>query len=217
MARKRIIGVIILILLVAGFFYWRPYLETFYALSKQKILDLGNNPLASLADTARKEISAPPPLRSGEDSPGAVLTRSGVIAFTNEERRNNGGTALKEDVRLDAAAEKKAQDILDKQYFEHVSAEGHGPDYFVSSAGYDYIIIGENLALGNFLSDQDLVGAWMNSPGHRENILRPQFREIGVAVVRGAYEGKSAWVAVQEFGTPKGICPAADEGLKRTV
>ena len=98
-----------------------------------------------------------------------------------------------------------------------MNPDGQGPDYFVSSAGYSYITIGENLALGNFAGDQALVDAWMASPGHRENILRPQFQEIGVAVLKGTYEGQSTWVAVQEFGTPLSVCPAADASLKSAI
>ncbi|HLM83851.1 MAG TPA: CAP domain-containing protein [Candidatus Bathyarchaeia archaeon] len=215
--RKRIIFYGFLIFLAAGIFYYRPYFENLYLLSKERIEELGLNPLSSVHQTAQKIVSAPPPLTSAEDSAGAHLTQKGVIGLTNDERKNNGRKPLRENSELHAAAEKKAQDILAKQYFAHETPDGKGPEYFVSSAGYSYIMIGENLALGNFADDRALVAGWMASPGHRENILRPQFQEIGVAVARGDYEGKTTWVAVQEFGAPSSICPAADAGLKTSI
>jgi uncharacterized protein YkwD len=215
--RKRIFIYGCLILLAAGVFYYRPYLENLYLISKNKIENFGPASLNSVANSIPKNISAPPPLKEEKDSVNAHLTQKGVIDLTNEQRKDNKQKALKENTQLDAAAEKKAKDILAKQYFEHISPEGQGPDYFVSSAGYDYITIGENLALGNFADDLDLVTAWMNSPGHRENILRSSFQEIGVAVIKGVYEGKSSWVAVQEFGTPSSVCEEADAALKSKI
>lgn len=214
--RKRIFIYGILILAAAGVFWGRPYIENFYLLSKAKIQDLAAGG-ASLEEAAQKSISAPPPLRAEKESPRAFLTQKGVIGLTNVERHDNGQKPLGENTELDAAAFKKAQDILARQYFDHVNPDGHGPDWFVSSAGYEYVTIGENLALGNFADDRELVDAWMASPGHRENILRPQFREIGVAVVKGIYEGRPTWVAVQEFGAPLSVCPAADESLKKEI
>ncbi|MDD3487607.1 MAG: CAP domain-containing protein, partial [Candidatus Moranbacteria bacterium] len=203
--------------LAAAVFYYKPYLEDFYSLSKEKVASFESVLSDSVSKPAGKNIYAPTPLKSEEKSTNTTLTRKGVIEFTNKERSKDGKKTLKENKELDAAALKKAKDILAKQYFEHVSPDGNGPDYFVSSAGYDYITIGENLALGNFSDDQDLVTAWMASEGHRENILNSKFQEIGVAVVKGTYEGKSTWVGVQEFGTPADVCEAADEDLKEKI
>ncbi len=215
--KKRLFLYGFLVLLAAGVFYYRPYLENLYLSSAEKVQDLGLLPNVQLAVSEQKKISAPPPLRAEKESPKAYLTRKGVFDLTNEEREKDGQKPLKENSKLDAAAEKKASDILAKQYFDHVNPDGKGPDYFVSSAGYDYIIIGENLALGNFADDQALIDAWMASPGHRENILQPKFREIGIAVIKGTYEGKPAWVAVQEFGTPLSVCDAPDADLKKDI
>lgn len=217
MIRKRIIAYIILFLLVGGFFYYHLYLKSPFFL-KEKIINPETPPLSVLSETKEKEISTPPPLKAEKEAIiKSFLTRKGVIEITNSERLKNGKKALKENKKLNAAAEKKAQDILEKQYFDHISPEGKGPDYFVSLVGYEYLAIGENLALGNFTDDRDLVSAWMASPGHRENILNSKFQEIGVAVIRGNYEGKSMWVAVQEFGVPLTICPMADTSLKEII
>ena len=142
------------------------------------------------------------------------LTISGVIKITNAERASNGNLSpLKENSKLNFSAEKKLQDMFAKQYFEHNSPSGVGVGDLGQQVGYEYIMIGENLALGNFKDDQALVNAWMASPGHRANILNAKYTEIGVAVGRGTYEGKTVWMAVQHFGLPKSACPSIDEVL----
>ncbi len=85
--------------------------------------------------------------------------------------------------KLMSSALIKAQDMKDNEYFEHVSPSGLDMSYFVGEAGYKYSTVGENLAEGYF-SAQDVHIAWMNSEGHRENILSPDFEEIGVAVLQ---------------------------------
>jgi vacuolar-type H+-ATPase subunit I/STV1 len=159
----------------------------------------------------------PPPLRSALDHSGGALTVSGVINFTNQQREANGLLSLRENQRLNAAAEAKVQDMFDKQYFEHESPEGRGPSDLANDAGYKYVLVGENLALGNFKDDQALVEAWMNSPGHRANILQKRYQEIGVAVGKGMFEGKEVWLAVQEFGTPLSSCPQPPESMKAQI
>ncbi|QQS22537.1 hypothetical protein IPM19_02800 [bacterium] len=71
--------------------------------------------------------------------------------------------------------------------------------------------------MGNYENDQVLVEAWMNSPGHRANILDSKFNEIGVAVGRGMFEGKEVWLAVQEFGAPMSNCPTPSVSLKSQI
>ena len=119
--------------------------------------------------------------------------------------------------KLNVAAQAKLDDLFAQQYFEHVSPQGVAPADVITDAGYRYIVVGENLALGNFKDDVTLVQAWMDSPGHRANILHSRFQEIGVAVRKGTYEGKSVWIAVQEFGTPISACPGPSDALKDTI
>jgi outer membrane murein-binding lipoprotein Lpp len=107
--------------------------------------------------------------------------------------------------------------MFDKQYFEHVNSSGQGPSYWVEQAGYQYITIGENLAEGNFRDDTTLVQAWMDSPGHRANILNTRYTEIGVAVGKGTFDGRVTWLAVQEFGLPLSACPPIDKTIKDQI
>jgi uncharacterized protein YkwD len=164
-----------------------------------------------------KDVSAPPPLRAQEAAPISNLTQEGVLAWTNAARRNNGGlAALALNAQLNVAAEAKLQDMFAKQYFAHISPSNVGPGDLATRAGYDFLSEGENLALGNFTDDQALVQAWMNSPGHRANILG-KYNEIGIAVGQGTYEGNSTWLAVQEFGRPLSACAQADPALKAKI
>jgi len=159
----------------------------------------------------------PEPLRSPESadsSSGAALTHSGTVKQTNAERAKFGLAPLSENAKLNQAASIKLKDMFDKQYFEHVSPDGKGPSDLANQVGYKYIVVGENLALGNFKNDSALLDAWMNSPGHRANILNERYTEIGVAVGKGTFDGKQTWLAVQSFGAPLSNCPQPDEQLK---
>ncbi len=171
------------------------------------------------APTAPKKEVTPGPLRvisniftsSGTES---TLSAKNVITITNRNRvENRNLPALKENSKLDASAEIKLKDMFAKQYFEHVSPSGVGVSDLGKEVGYEYIIIGENLALGSFTSDKALVDAWMASPGHRANILNSHYTEIGVAVGKGVFEGRTTWLAVQHFGLSKSACPSTDEVL----
>ena len=68
--------------------------------------------------------------------------------------------------------------------------------------------------MGNFKDNESLIEAWMQSPGHRENILNPSYREIGIAVKKGIFNGETVWLAVQHFGTSIDICFQPNEALK---
>lgn len=196
--------VIILALLVGYFYLYQP--EVFY-----RLLSRGESALMA-------EQLLPGPLRGALDgSNNAHLTVAGTIQFTNQEREAQGLLPLNENPRLNQAAQIKLQDMFDFQYFEHESPNGDGPSDLADQAGYKYILVGENLALGNFKDDQALVTAWMNSPGHRENILNKRYQEIGVAVGKGMFEGREVWLAVQEFGTPLSSCPQPSTQLKTEI
>lgn len=148
------------------------------------------------------------------DSTSTDLTIGGIISKTNAERVAIGLKPLSENRELDNSASKKVDDMFTKQYFEHISPEGVGVADLAKNEGYEYILIGENLALGGFKNDADVVAAWMASPGHKANILNDRYTEIGVSVKKDLYEGNEVWIAVQHFGMPMDICPSVDQKLK---
>jgi hypothetical protein len=148
---------------------------------------------------------------------GTALDAQEVIRLTNIERINNSKKPLKENTQLTLAAHKKIADMIALQYFEHKSPSGKTPAELIADAGYAYVIVGENLAEGDFADNADLVQGWMNSPGHRANILNDKYTEIGVATEKGTFNGKKVWFAVQEFGRPLTDCPRINEALKTQI
>ena len=141
------------------------------------------------------EIKAANPQISNPDliSPGQVLTiptTSGtvtsyeqeVIRLVNEIRVQNGLGRLTYDWELGRVARYKSQDMHDNRYFSHTSPVYGTPFQMIRSFGITYRSAGENIARGQ-ASPQAVVNAWMNSPGHRANILNPSFTRIGVGYV----------------------------------
>jgi len=138
---------------------------------------------------------------SGQRYPGQeTLSREAVVTLTNRERTSNGLANLTENQLLHNIAEERAGDMLEKDYFAHVSPTGVQASDVAQRIGYRYKIIAENIASGTFLTNQKIVDGWMQSPGHRKNILSPEIKEIGVSVMKGKMGGTETWVAVQIFG-----------------
>ncbi len=213
--KKINIIILLLFLLVLSFaFYSRNNIAKFYDsfFGGQKI------DWQKTIDNIEKSVLAPAPLKIGGKENQVVLVKAKIIAQTNVQRYNNGMLPpLFENEELNATALAKAQDMFAKQYFEHISPSGIGPGELAKSHGYEYIVEGENLILGNFKDEQEVVQLWMDSPGHRANILNDRFTEIGVAVIKGTYDGQTVWIGVQEFGLPLSACPEANMSLKNQI
>lgn len=175
-------------------------------------------PTAQLLKTSVQSSELlPGPLRGEFDPNNTLLTVQGTIDATNQQREVYSLSPLHRSEKLNRAAQAKLDDMFDQQYFEHNSPQGVTPADVIKKAGYEYIVVGENLALGNFKNDQLLVEAWMNSPGHRANILHPTFQEIGVAVGKGMFEGREVWLAVQEFGVPLSNCSQPASSIQQQI
>jgi len=124
-----------------------------------------------------------------------------LYQLTNEQRQKNNLNSLVLNDELSAAAQKKAQDMFAKNYWSHYSPTGSTPWDFILNSGYRYEYAGENLAK-NFLFSQGVVDAWMNSPSHRDNLLKKEYTEVGFAVVNGILNGEQTTLVVQMFGKP---------------
>lgn len=164
-----------------------------------------------LGKTASRVVRQATP---GTDTAISTITDAQVLAYTNIERSKAGLPLLAGDATLVGIAQKKARDMIDRDYFAHESPDGKTIGDLAKAVGYDYLSVGENLALGDFADAEKLVDAWMNSPGHRANILSSVYTQIGIAVVRGTINGHESWVAVQEFGVPQSVCPAPDAATR---
>lgn len=171
--------------------------------------------VASATATATTEVHNSADV--GAPLSGGALDQSGIFVLVNAERNKIGLSSLLFNKRLAAVAEAKVVDMIDGQYFAHVSPSGVDIGMLAEKYGYAYLSVGENLALGHFASSGDVMSGWMNSPGHRANILQKDFTEIGISALRGTYEGETVWFAVQEFGRPLPVCPKPDVSLKEKI
>ncbi len=137
----------------------------------------------------------------------ANISPSEVIRLINIQRQANGLSQLNENTALDAAALAKGNDMLAKGYWAHFAPDGTSPWSFFLKFGYKYKYAGENLAR-DFSNATDAVNAWMASQSHRENILNPNYRDIGIGVVEGNLAGVDTTVIVQFLGSPLGSSPS---------
>lgn len=127
-----------------------------------------------------------------------------VLISTNEEREKLGLEPLQINEKLNQAALAKAQDMFTDQYWAHSAPDGVQPWNFIKEAGYVYKYAGENLAR-DFDNTKEMMVAWMNSPTHKENIINPNFTQMGLAVVNGTLKGFNTTLVVQMFGTPGAV------------
>lgn len=139
--------------------------------------------------------------RFGPDILGfaAQISPDEVIRLTNQKRVEAGLTPLIYNQTLASAAYTKGRDMVDRDYWAHVAPDGTQPWKFFSDFGYRYRYAGENLAR-DFSSASSAVDAWMNSPTHRDNILNPKYKEIGIGVTEGDLAGIDTTIIVQFFG-----------------
>lgn len=131
----------------------------------------------------------------------ASVAASDVASLTNENRIQNGLPPLAVSPLLTEAAQLKANDMAAHSYYAHTGPDGKTMLDWMNIVGYRYLNAGENLVIDRTTAEQ-AVGAWMNSPDHRANMLRPQFTQFGVGVSEGEYQGMHTIFVVQEFGTP---------------
>lgn len=106
------------------------------------------------------------------------MSHSGLLAGTNSQRAAHGLGSLAINSQLNSAAQAKANDMVARDYWSHLTPDGEQPWVFFNAAGYDYLTAGENLAYG-FANSDATVTAWMNSPPHKANVLGSNYKEVG--------------------------------------
>ncbi|MHC4600474.1 MAG: IPT/TIG domain-containing protein [Planctomycetota bacterium] len=121
-----------------------------------------------------------------------------VLLLVNQERAARGLDPLVANGILTQAARDHSQDMIDRDFFDHVNPDGLAPWDRAMALGYPSSFVGENIAAG-YATPQAVMDAWMNSPGHRANILDPNFTEIGIGRRDGGSMG-AYWTQV--FGAP---------------
>lgn len=133
----------------------------------------------------------------------STITSAFLIDQANQARREAGLPNLTPNTLLQESARMKAEDMFKYGYFAHNSPSGVSPWKWFNDVEYDYIYAGENLAI-DFTTGEGVHEAWMESPGHRKNILNERYSEIGIAVVTGNFEGRTTTIVVQHFGSLTG-------------
>ncbi len=135
------------------------------------------------------------------------ITPVDLLTQTNQQRASNGLPALRLDSRLNTSATLKAQNMFAEDYWAHVSPSGIQPWYWFTKAGYNYSYAGENLAK-DFDTTAGTIDGWMNSPGHRANILNVNYTDVGFAVMNGTLVGGQTTLVVAHYGHEGGPATA---------
>lgn len=145
--------------------------------------------------SANPEIKNPALIYPGQKIKIPVIEtkalESEVVRLVNIERAKVGLPPLKENWQLSRIARYKSQDMINKNYFSHYSPTYGSPFQMIESFGLRFSAAGENIAMGQ-RTPQEVMNAWMNSPGHRSNILNPTFTEIGVGLAKDK-AGRCYW------------------------
>lgn len=124
-------------------------------------------------------VTTPPPV-------GGPLGHDGFALLLNDERTGAGVVAVMEDSRLSLAAQSHAQDMVSNRYLSHTDLTGGSPGDRALAAGYDWDFIAENIARG-FSTESGVMSAWMDSPGHRDNIVDPRAEDFGLGRVENTW------------------------------
>lgn len=144
------------------------------------------------------ESQATPPAVC-HDAPDQEALTQDLLTAINAERAKKRLPPLRTSTTLMQVADFYSCRLIDGRFFDHVDPfDGSTVDTRITDFGYAFQKVGENLAAGHKTA-KDAVNAWMESPGHRANLLDPAFTETGIAVKTG---GDYGWYWVQEFGRP---------------
>ncbi|MGW7253577.1 sigma-70 family RNA polymerase sigma factor [Streptomyces sp. NPDC054834] len=166
--------------------------------SKSRKTTASKTPGPTRKSTPTPERSARPTPRPSSTPPTQVAssgTVAQVVTLVNKERSAAGCGPLTEDPQLEDAAQRHSDDMAARNFFDHTNPDGADPGQRITASGYRWSTYGENIAQGQ-QTPQAVMDSWMNSPGHRANILNCSFKDIGVGVHKGS--GGPWWT--QDFG-----------------
>jgi uncharacterized protein YkwD len=158
-------------------------------------------PTRSAAPTGTGTASASPPAPPTTAAPGSGGVTAQVVTLTNAERAKAGCAPLTVNSTLTAVAQEHSQDMATHNYFDHNSQDGRSPFDRMTAAGYQFSTAAENIAAGQ-RTPQDVMTSWMNSPGHKANILNCALHQIGVGYATSSSSQYGVYWT-QDFGTPR--------------
>jgi uncharacterized YkwD family protein len=157
--------------------FW--YIAQRYGLDYKKLMQL--NPTVQPTNMHVGEVIR---LKASASSPSNFEEQ--VVQLVNQQRAKAGLKSLTHRADVKNVAQKKAQDMINSNYFSHTSPNYGSPFDMLKTFGISYSYAGENIAKGQ-KTPQEVMNAWMNSSGHRANILKPQYDAIGVGYYHGAW------------------------------
>lgn len=149
-----------------------------------------STPSTSSAGQTGTTVGTPPPVTNS----GYSADEKHAFDLLNADRAKNGLKPLKFNLQLTALGGKYAQDMINRKFFAHNDPDGKTPFDRMKQAGISYSYAGENLAINSNVTTAEQ--AFMNSPGHRANILSPNYTDVGLGV---RYDAKGSAYVVQEF------------------
>lgn len=138
------------------------------------------------------------------------ITINGLFEQTNQVRLQANIPSLSQNIKLNQAAYLKAQDMFSDQYWSHNAPDGTLPWKWMGDMGYDYNEAGENLSM-NYLTTSNVMKAWMNSPEHKENILKANYQDVGFAVVSGILNNRPTTIVVALYAVPAQVAGASTQ------
>lgn len=151
------------------------------------------------AERGERRSVAPPAAEPAAQAGALDPLLAEVVALTNQERARAGLPPLTIDAKLNEAAQNHSNDMARRGVLTHYGPNGESPGDRISAAGYDFRMWAENAAMG-FRSAATVMNGWMNSPGHRANILNPSVTEVGVGI---AYTSSGSPYWTQVFAAPR--------------
>lgn len=163
--------------------------------SKQPTQKNPTNTKQNVTNQPTKPKTPPTTTEKPVSSPTSLTYEKKVVQLVNVERAKNGLSNLTLSTTLSNSARAKSQDMIDKSYFSHTSPTYGSVGDMLKKFGISYTAYGENIAYGQRTPEQ-VVKAWMESPGHRANILSTHFSKIGVGYVTSS-NGTPYWT--QQF------------------
>jgi uncharacterized protein YkwD len=158
-----------------------------------------------------------PRSRSGVLPYATSMSITELLSVTNSDRGNNGVAGLALNSQLNQAAQAKANDMVARNYWSHNTPDGQEPWVFINNAGYKYQKAGENLAYG-FITSDDTVAGWMNSPPHKENLLDGAYTEVGFGFANSENFNDSGpeTVVVAMYGEPSVLAASSTAAQAQT-
>lgn len=148
------------------------------------------------------------------------VTSADLLIDTNQARQSQGSAPITLNPQLSRAAQAKANDMVARNYWAHLSPDGKTPWTFIDTTGYAYQKAGENLAFG-FANTNDIVKGWMNSPAHKQNLVDTAYREVGFGIANSQnYRGGGPeTIVVALYGEPgtKPVIDTSPQSVQPTV